>query len=72
MTLLYERKWQRAFYRGLSAVLGNMSAGYFGIIIIFPALSKLSVSVDYLFLIFDSIMGILLLVLTIVFERKTI
>lgn len=70
--LAYDRKWQKAFFRGLGAISGNLSAGYFGIIVILPALNRLSVSVDYLFLIFDSIMGILLLVLTIVFERKTL
>jgi len=70
--LVHEKKWQKAFYKGLSAISGNLSAGYFGIIIIVPALNRLSVSVDYLFLIFDSIMGILLLILTIVFERRTI
>lgn len=69
---IQEKKWQKAFYKGLSAISGNLSAGYFGILIIIPALNKLSVSIDYLFLIFDSIMGILLLVLTIVFERKTL
>lgn len=70
--LVYEKKWQKAFYKGLSAISGNLSAGYFGILIIIPALNRLTVSVDYLFLIFDSMMGILLLVLTIVFERKTV
>ncbi|KKP32499.1 MAG: hypothetical protein UR23_C0059G0011 [Candidatus Roizmanbacteria bacterium GW2011_GWA2_32_13] len=70
--LIFDKKWQKAFYKGLSAISGNLSAGYFGIIVIMPALNKLTVSVDYLFLIFDSMMGILLLVLTIVFERKTI
>ena len=68
----YDKKLQKAFYKGLSAISGNLSAGYFGIIIIIPALNRLTVSVDYLFLIFDSIIGILLLVLTIVFERKTL
>ena len=70
--LVDEKKWQRAFYKGLGAISGNLSAGYFGILIIIPALNRLTVSVDYLFLIFNSIMGILLLVLTIVFERKTL
>jgi len=70
--LVDEKKWQKSFYKGLSAISGNLSAGYFGILIIIPALNRLTVSVDYLFLIFDSIMGILLLILTIVFERKTI
>ncbi len=69
---MIDRKWQKAFFHGLSAISGNLSAGYFGIIIIIPALNKLTVSVDYLLLIFDSMMGILLLVLTIIFERKTI
>lgn len=70
--LVYEKKMQKAFYKGLSAISGNLSAGYFGILIIIPALNRLTVSVDYLFLIFDSMMGILLLVLTIIFERKTL
>lgn len=70
--LSHEKKMQKAFYKGLSAISGNLSAGYFGILIIIPALNRLTVSVDYLFLIFDSMMGILLLVLTIVFERKTL
>jgi len=51
--LVHEKKWQKAFYKGLSAISGNLSAGYFGIIIIVPALNRLSVSVDYLLAVLD-------------------
>lgn len=69
---IIDKKWQRAFFKGLSAISGNLSAGYIGIIIIMPALNRLTVSIDYLLLIFNSMMGILLLVLTIYFERRSI
>jgi hypothetical protein len=65
-------KTERAIYKGLSAIIGNISAGYFGAIFIVPTLIKLRSLSDILLLIFDFLMGILLLVLTIVFERRSL
>lgn len=65
-------KMEKATLKGLSAITGNLSAGYFGAIFIIPTLIKLKFLSDILLLIFDFLMGILLLVLTIIFERRSL
>ncbi|EKE13860.1 MAG: hypothetical protein ACD_12C00780G0003 [uncultured bacterium] len=67
-----DKKWQKAFFQGVGGLSCNLSAGYFGVIIIFPFVNKPSILADYMLLIFNIAMGILLLVLTIIFERRAL
>ena len=68
--LSFSKKWQKAFFRGLSAILSNLSAGFYGTIIIYSSLSFPIVPTDLILMVFNFIFGTLLLLITVYFERR--
>lgn len=69
---ILDQKWQKASFQGLSAIFGNLSAGFYGTIIIYSSLSFPIVTVDLILMVFNFIFGTLLLLITVYFERKLI
>lgn len=63
-------QYKNSIYKALAGLCINLSAGWFGAVIIIPNFKPLTTLFSYLVLISDLLYGILFLVLTVIFERK--
>lgn len=63
------KNWQPSFLKALSAVLGNLSAGWFGVAIIVPNFVNPLTLDGFLILTRDVAFGIVFLAATVIIER---
>lgn len=63
------KNWRRPFLKALSAVLGNLSAAWFGVALITPNLTDITNIRSITTLTLDILLGIVFLGLTTIIER---
>ncbi len=68
--LTIRKKDKKAFMKALTALSGNLAAGYFGLVLIAPNFLPLNNVINVLVLTYDFVLGIVFLWITYKLERS--
>ena len=67
---MINKKSKKAFFRTLSAISANLSAGWFGVVFIAPSSVSITSIKEVVFLICDLFFGILFMFISYKFEKS--